>query len=99
MAERDTDRVGECEPRTLRRRGLCLDCRHGDHVSCIDAERSDCGCQCVAWIDCDTCDSAVILMADDPDDTSYSHGECCTWGYVDTFDGCIRLDLSGATNG
>ena len=77
---------------------FCADCRDGDHVECIEAEREDCICQCAAWVDCDTCGEAVVLMADDPDDSSYSHGECCTWAYVDTVAGAIRLDLSTGAN-
>lgn len=93
-------RTGEDEAVTERRYGLCADCRVGpDHVACIEAERHWCGCQCVAWIDCDTCGEPVILMADDPDDPSYSHGECCTWGYIDMFDGAIRLDLRETADG
>lgn len=73
---------------------LCLECRCGDHVPCIDADRTSCGCMCAAWTECDTCRGLVILWADDEDDSSFAHGECCTWGYVETFEGAIRLDLS-----
>ena len=76
----------------------CDDPENDQHQFCIDAERLDCECGCVGYLNCATCGELVFLVADDPEDPSYSHGECCTWGYVDYFDGTIRLDLSHAFN-
>lgn len=78
---------------------VCSDCEEDRHVACIDAERLDCACGCVGYVECATCFEWVILVADDPEDPSYSHGECCTWAYIDYFNGTFRLDLSSAATG
>jgi hypothetical protein len=72
---------------------VCHECRTGVHVRCIDRDDRLCTCTCAGYTSCDTCGGLVVLVADDADDSSYAHGECCTWAYVDTFEGTIRLDL------
>lgn len=80
---------------------LCAPCTATEHDRCIDLGeyQRDCRCGCAGIVNCPTCGNDVVLFADDPEDPSYAHGECCTWGWADTFDGCIRLDLSASDSG
>lgn len=74
---------------------LCEPCSNGEHDRCGDLGEYTraCGCDCAGIVNCPTCGHDVVLFADD-DDNAVASAHCCTWAWHDSFDGCVRLDLS-----